>query len=234
MPPGYGHGPPPGYGHGPPAGYGHSYPYGPGYWPPQASHGHDPYGYYAAWTAYYAHAASGAWPAGAPPPVGPTSQQGGDPVEAFIRDNQVDAFAASTLRGLPQPILRDVLAEGSITGTNTSAVLMGRIRTVERKHAAAKSLGGADRSLGGGDCEKAEDVVTQFIADNSIDAGAEEAFRSLDPELQKQVIEEGPLRGTTNPSAVMMSRIRRVRQGGRGPRPPSGGSAGRVVEDDVR
>merc|ERR1711924_358959 len=62
------------------------------------------------------------------------------------------------------------------------------------------------------------DEISRFIRENQIDASAEAALRGLAQDLQRKVLDEGKLHGTKNPSAVLMSRIRNVREGGKGRR----------------
>jgi len=52
-------------------------------------------------------------------------------------------------------------------------------------------------------------ALMRFIRDNSVDEGAQDALWELGPEEQDQILREGPCTGV-NPSAVLMSRIRRL------------------------
>jgi len=52
-------------------------------------------------------------------------------------------------------------------------------------------------------------ALMRFIRDNSVDEGAQDALWELGPEEQDQILREGPCTGA-NPSAVLMSRIRRL------------------------
>eukprot|EP00927_Polykrikos_kofoidii_P078906 TRINITY_DN75703_c0_g1_i1.p1 TRINITY_DN75703_c0_g1~~TRINITY_DN75703_c0_g1_i1.p1 ORF type:complete len:284 (-),score=32.42 TRINITY_DN75703_c0_g1_i1:171-1022(-) len=55
----------------------------------------------------------------------------------------------------------------------------------------------------------AGDPIAIFVAQHGADYSAERALRALPVDLQCRVLNEGPLRAT-NPSAVLMSRVRRV------------------------
>jgi len=52
-------------------------------------------------------------------------------------------------------------------------------------------------------------ALMRFIRDNNVDEGAQDALWELGPEEQDQILGEGPCTGA-NPSAVLMSRIRRL------------------------
>jgi len=52
-------------------------------------------------------------------------------------------------------------------------------------------------------------ALARFIQDNNVDEGAQDALWELGPEEQEEILREGPCTGA-NPSAVLMSRIRRL------------------------
>jgi len=56
---------------------------------------------------------------------------------------------------------------------------------------------------------QAGDPVAIFVTQHGADYSAERALRALPVDLQCRVLNEGPLRAQ-NPSAVLMSRVRRV------------------------
>eukprot|EP00439_Symbiodinium_sp_Y106_P086708 s400_g35.t1 len=55
----------------------------------------------------------------------------------------------------------------------------------------------------------AGDPVAKFCMQHAVDYSAENALRALPVELQCRILNEGPLRAS-NPSAVLMSRIRKA------------------------
>lgn len=115
---------------------------------------------------------------------------------AFLAHNFVDAVAEDALRRLPIEAQRAVVASGPLLSMDRSQELLARIREL-----ACRGREGVDSS----------DLVGQFASENAIDASAEAALRSLNLDLQQRVLMEGPVRGTKNPSAVLMSRIKRAR-----------------------
>eukprot|EP00931_Biecheleriopsis_adriatica_P038167 TRINITY_DN21890_c0_g1_i1.p1 TRINITY_DN21890_c0_g1~~TRINITY_DN21890_c0_g1_i1.p1 ORF type:complete len:1002 (-),score=217.58 TRINITY_DN21890_c0_g1_i1:148-3153(-) len=60
--------------------------------------------------------------------------------------------------------------------------------------------------------------VASFVTQNNIDQGAAEALKALSAELQREVI-AGGITGASNPSAVLLSRIKRIRSGQSARRP---------------
>lgn len=129
-------------------------------------------------------------------------------VSSFLTHNFVDSTAQNALRQLPMESQRNVMGLGPLLTTDRSQELLARI----------KNLGNRGRE---GTEGNASDPVGQFSSENVIDAGAEAALRALPADLQQKVLEEGPVRQTMNPSAVLMSRIRRVKTPGSGDAPRS-------------
>jgi len=62
------------------------------------------------------------------------------------------------------------------------------------------------------------DEVSQWVAQNRLDRSADNALRSLPPDLQRKVMDMGPIIGS-NPSAIVMGRIRLARTATTGPMP---------------
>lgn len=132
-----------------------------------------------------------------------------DAIGAFCRASAVDQRAEIALRGLPPHLAAEVVAQGPILGVNSSAILMVRVHKVEQQHMQPKLALPRPGSLA---AAAAGDPIAAFISAYGVDASAESALRSLPPELQRQVISDGPLRGL-NASALLMSRVRRVQSG---------------------
>lgn len=125
----------------------------------------------------------------------------GHHIAAFLSRAFVDTVAEDAFRTLPMEAQRVVMGYGPLMSAEPSAELMGRIREATGQRRDVPDRG---------------DVVGHFASENAIDASAEAALRALPHDLQQKVLQEGPVRGTKNPSAVLMSRIRRVRKGDSG------------------
>jgi len=76
----------------------------------------------------------------------------------------------------------------------------------EAKDGSEEQAGVASGQEGGHSLRSA---LMRFIRDNNVDESAQDALWELGPEEQDQILREGPCTGA-NPSAVLMSRIRRL------------------------
>lgn len=136
-----------------------------------------------------------------------------DAVGAFCRASGVDQNSELALRALPPQLQQVVVAEGAIMGMNPSAILIARIRKVET----AVPIGSVTPPPGYRPrpetvaAAAAGDPVAIFCTQHGVDYSAENALRALPVELQCRVLNEGPLRAQ-NPSAVLMSRVRKSQQ----------------------
>jgi len=75
-------------------------------------------------------------------------------------------------------------------------------------------------------------ALTRFIQDNNLDEGAQDALWDLGPEDQEEILREGPCTGA-NPSALLMSRIRRLAMERAAFAPPvSAGDVERFVQEN--
>jgi len=117
-------------------------------------------------------------------------------VSNFMSRAFVNPMAEESFRVLSFEQQRAVMSFGPLMCPDASAELVARVRDVC----------GHGRDLNPGD------TVGYFVVQNAIDASAEAALRSLPRDLQDRVLQEGPVRATKNPSAVLMSRIRRARR----------------------
>lgn len=147
----------------------------------------------------------------------PVHAQPADPetqaaVERFLSLLPVDASAANALRAAAPVVQRQVLADKPLQGCNNpSAVLVANIR---RAMSVPDLAGGA-----------AGDAVSAWCSQNRLDRSAESAVRQMPPELQRKVMDIGPIIGS-NPSAIAMGRIKQVRANPDGHfAPPPGGFA---------
>lgn len=133
-----------------------------------------------------------------------------DWISAFCLTSGVDERAEVALRGLPLHLAQLVVAEGPILGNNASAMLMLRVQKAEQlsrstSHVQMVRSDTVAAARGG-------DPIAAFVVQYGVDQSAEVALRALPLELQRAVINDGPLRGN-NASALLMSRIRKVSAG---------------------
>lgn len=131
----------------------------------------------------------------------------GQHVHGFLGHGRqiVDATSEDTFRRLEMEQQRAVMSFGPLMSADPSGELMARVRDVQ-----ARGVGASAAKPGGGD------EIANFCAENSIDSSAQAHLRKLPPSELKKVLDEGPVRGTKNPSAVLMSRIRKVKEGHNG------------------
>jgi len=151
-------------------------------------------------------------------------------VEAFIRDNDLDDRASACLRESDADILTELFARGPLTGArNASAMLLSRIRAIKDDLAAGrggksrrgdggygrgdggKGKGRGERSGGGGGREALNREVEAFCKDNDLDHRASDCLRECDDDLLTELFARGPLTGARNPSAMVLSRIRAIK-----------------------
>jgi hypothetical protein len=114
-----------------------------------------------------------------------------DPEHAFCTENGVDDRATGSFFEAPVHIRHAVMAEGPLSGRNPSAVLLSRLRRAEAS---------------------GPDPISVFIMENQLDQAAEQKLREQSGPVQQAVLDEGPLAGARNPSAVLAGRIRRILQ----------------------
>jgi len=135
-------------------------------------------------------------------------------IAAFLsRCFGVSRQAEDVLRALPVEAARMVLSFGPLVSSDPSNELLARCREAASR---APPRNGSSRAAG--PLEAGE-----FCQENGIDRDAQAALQALPRDLAERVMTEGPVKGTNNPSAVLMSRIRRVKDegGARAKRSPS-------------
>eukprot|EP00441_Pelagodinium_beii_P045253 CAMPEP_0197625526 /NCGR_PEP_ID=MMETSP1338-20131121/4869_1 /TAXON_ID=43686 ORGANISM="Pelagodinium beii, Strain RCC1491" /NCGR_SAMPLE_ID=MMETSP1338 /ASSEMBLY_ACC=CAM_ASM_000754 /LENGTH=417 /DNA_ID=CAMNT_0043195957 /DNA_START=60 /DNA_END=1310 /DNA_ORIENTATION=+ len=125
-------------------------------------------------------------------------------VEDFIVRHGLDEAAAQALRILPGHMQQEVMNTDLNNCRNPSAVLMGRVRSLE----AGASRNGTSSWQ---DSSQDEDSVEAFIEQHGLDEAATVALRSLPLSAQVKVIQV-ELRNVRNPSAVVNSRVREYQQ----------------------
>jgi len=123
-------------------------------------------------------------------------------VEAFIHLYRIDEKASKALLQEHPAVQQIVLDGGSLkSARNKGASVMGRI--MKAKQVLAR-ISQASVETG---------AVEQFIARHEIDEKAAQELRGENPVVQQAVLDSGPLTGVHNPSAVVITRIRKAKQG---------------------
>merc|ERR1719183_719278 len=82
---------------------------------------------------------------------------------------------------------------------NPSSAILGRIKDAQK----AGSFGGSSPRG-----NATPEDVEQFIAEGGLDDRAQDALRGCPPDVQRVVIDRGPLTDTRNPSSAVLGRIR--------------------------
>lgn len=148
-------------------------------------------------------------------------------VEQFIMDNGIDEKAAIQLKELDFELQQEVLSRGMLSDArNPSAVLLSRIRQCRQQGGREK------RAIGGRSArENLNDEVEEFVRANNLDERAQNCLAESDASVIRQLLAT-PLTDARNPSAVVLSRMRQIKQdsvSGRGPKDSGyrGGGGGR-------
>lgn len=132
----------------------------------------------------------------------------GDLVAMFCTACTVDQSTETALRALPGGLQQLVMAEGPASGPNASAIVMARVQKAALgPQMAVPSFRPRPETM---NAAASGDPVAILCAQGCVDYSAENALRSLPVELQCRVLNEGPLRAP-NPSAALMSRVRKAR-----------------------
>jgi len=126
-------------------------------------------------------------------------------VEGFIVESMLDERASEILRQCTPDVQRAVVSSGG-TGDarNPSAVVLARIKAAKMKTQAGGGGGGR-----GQDRQDVDGAVQQFVQENDLDEKSSQALLFCPPDVQQQVLSQGPLEGR-NPSAMVMGRIKRA------------------------
>lgn len=122
-----------------------------------------------------------------PPPAS------GDHVQLFIHGNKLGPECESALRGLPDSAKLRVIRAGPVVGQDREAVFLSRIR---------RALEGLSKPMT--ECD-----LQGFIADNWIGTATERVLRGATVEVQKKVMQKGPLLGPC-PQKELLFRLERL------------------------
>lgn len=153
-------------------------------------------------------------------------------VEMFIAEMGLDEASAKSLRQTTPMVQAAVIARGSVkTCKNPSSAIIGRIAEALKGGGGgggyAPSEPSVKRARKGGDpleellssvqavaAVQSDDPVEAFIAVNRIDARAAAMLRNEAPDFQQQIMDRGSLAECSNPSAVLIARMRETKKGG--------------------
>jgi len=135
-------------------------------------------------------------------------------VDAFCLNNSLDEQATAQLKELDEGMQREVLGRGPLTDArNPSAVLLSRIRQLKQGGGRRKGGGGGGGGFGGHkDRDGLDRDVEAFIRDNDLDHRASACLRESDDDILGELFARGPLTGARNPSAMVLSRIRTIKE----------------------
>ena len=135
------------------------------------------------------------------PPPPPPPPSGNDILETFLSRHGIDAGGREALRQLPAELQLAVLAHDHDIGEG------GRNPSQHLVSLIGMAWAGTLKPPQASDHEAHE----AFLGRSGIDDAARQAFFELPTNLQKVVIDEGPILHCWNPSAVLHSRIGRAR-----------------------
>lgn len=154
-------------------------------------------------------------------------------ISKFVADSGIDGPAARELKSESPEIQWAVLQRGPVrSATNPSAALVGRIRDAKQnigRLTSAQLLPGQHPQQAApavADPNKPLTEVDRFIQDNRLDQTAGANLRSESAEVQRLVMQQGPLLSCYNPSGALMGRIRAARTGQLAYKPSTGGAGG--------
>lgn len=164
-----------------------------------------------------------------------------DEVQAFVDEHACEAHAVTKFKNLNPKLQKIVINQGSMADAkDQTAVLMSRVRRIvdlkpgdwfcpkcsdivfgkndacrkcgeerseEQKLANAERIGNLKVQ------EATHEEVLAFLSENSsCEAHAVEKFQALDPKIQKIIMKQGTMGDARDPTAVLMSRIRRANE----------------------
>lgn len=126
-------------------------------------------------------------------------------VDRFCVDNGIDEEATNQLKELDIEMQKEVLGRGPLSDArNPSAVLLSRIRQLR--------TGGAKRRGGSGrDRDHWNREIAKFVRDNDLDERAKTCLEESDEDVLRELFAR-PLTDARNPSAVVLSRIRSIKE----------------------
>lgn len=138
-------------------------------------------------------------------------------VSRFVTESGIDGPAARELRSEAPEIQWAVMQRGPVrSAANPSAALVGRIR--DAKHGITRFGGVAapaalPPAIVNPDPDKPLSEVDRFIMENRLDQSAASTLKAETAEVQRTVMQQGPLVNCYNPSGALMGRIRAARNG---------------------
>jgi len=143
-------------------------------------------------------------------------------ISKYVRDNELDERAESSLKEADENVLRELLSAGPLTDArNPSAVVMARLKEIQRDlergddtyTARGKGGGGGGhhggKSGGGGDMQS---QIMRYVRENELDERAEQCLKETDNATLRELFARGPLHDARNPSAFVLSRLREIKR----------------------
>ncbi|CAE7495410.1 ettA [Symbiodinium sp. KB8] len=129
-------------------------------------------------------------------------------VNGYIKANGVNEVAAQALRSCSPTVKRTVLSSGDVIGAfDPSAALLAKIKDVRAGGTGSINLA----SMGMMPSMPSATDIDAFVEYNDLDESAEAQLRACPPYVIALVLGKGDLRGTRNPSSVVLSRIREAK-----------------------
>jgi len=129
-------------------------------------------------------------------------------VNGYIKANGVNEVAAQALRSCSPTVKRTVLSSGDVIGAfDPSAALLAKIKDVRAGGTGNINLS----SMGMMPSMPSATDIDAFVEYNDLDESAEAQLRACPPYVISLVLGKGDLRGTRNPSSVVLSRIREAK-----------------------
>eukprot|EP00931_Biecheleriopsis_adriatica_P027798 TRINITY_DN1664_c0_g1_i1.p1 TRINITY_DN1664_c0_g1~~TRINITY_DN1664_c0_g1_i1.p1 ORF type:complete len:850 (+),score=179.01 TRINITY_DN1664_c0_g1_i1:55-2604(+) len=131
-------------------------------------------------------------------------------LDEFIEDNDLNERASEALRGSAPYVQRMVLDHGSLRGCrDQNAGCIGRIHRAQKASPAAVIQAHFEAPN--------DEEIADFILANELDTRASEALRGAAPGIQRQVLDQGSLRGCRDPNAGCIGRLHRAQTAAKEP-----------------
>jgi len=141
-------------------------------------------------------------------------------ISKYVRDNELDERAESSLKEADENVLRELLSAGPLTDArNPSAVVMARLKEIQRDldrddtyTARGKGGGGGGGGHGGKSGGDMQSQIMRYVRENELDERAEQCLKETDNATLKELFARGPLHDARNPSAFVLSRLREIKR----------------------
>lgn len=131
-------------------------------------------------------------------------------VDIYLTDHGVDEKATLALKALSPELQKEIVSTPITNCRNPSAVLLSRIERIRTAAAASNATAGSMEESWDEVPSQLAMAVDTYLMDNGVDEKASSALRGLAPELQQEIIRT-EMSNCRNPSAVLLSRVERIR-----------------------